>query len=277
MGPVACEVTILVENTFAEESLAVEHGLSVHVAGGAEQYLLDASASPQALAANAEALSVDLSGLDGVIVSHGHPDHTGGLPAVLSGAPGVKVYAHPSAFARRWAERPDQPRREITWRSDPQALARAGGEFCPVERPLELPGGIVVARPAEGPQPALDRFVVETDGALSEDRFADELFVMARGASGWVVLTGCCHRGLPNTLSAARALAGGQAIHAVLGGLHLGRATPELLARAADALRGAGVERIYPCHCTGRAGREYLAGEFPGRVEQVHGGTRLSL
>ena len=75
----------------------------------------------------------------------------------------------------------------------------------------------------------------------------------------------------------ARYLAGGEPIFAVLGGFHLGPASEAELAAAADAIRQVAPKVIYPCHCTGKPGREYLAREFPGAVEQIHGGTRLSL
>ena len=99
---------------------------------------------------------------------------------------------------------------------------------------------------------------------------------MLRGAAGWAVLTGCCHRGLANTLNTARDLARGEPIAAVLGGFHLGPAGPGELAAAAEAIRQANPSAIYPCHCTGKSGREYLARQFPDKVRQIHGGTRLT-
>jgi len=270
------ELTVVVENTAVDDRLAVEHGLAVHIADGDRSFLFDTSATPQALVANAEALSIDLSGVEGVILSHGHHDHTGGVAAVLSARPGVAVYAHPDVFAPRWADRPNEPRRQIGWASGADDLSGAGATFCPVAAPLALTGAVRISGPISGPQPQVDRFRVRTGAGEAADEFADEVFLMLRGLDGWAVLTGCCHRGLPNTLRAAARLAAGDPIVAVCGGFHLGPAGPETLAQAADAIAQANPDAIYPCHCTGRAGREYLAERFGEKVRQIHGGTRLS-
>ena len=271
------ELVVLVENTAAREGLVTEHGLSVYLSGAGRALLFDTAASPQALKANASALSIDLAAVEAVIISHGHSDHTGGLPAVLSARPGLTVYAHPAAFAQRWAARPGKPQREIGWRTSPAELADQGARFVPVEAPCRLGQDLLISGPIPGPQPPLDHFLVRDGRQLVADTFRDELFLMIRGAAGWAVLTGCCHRGLPNTLRLARELAGGEPIRMVLGGFHLCRADAESLAEAAAALAEADPELVYACHCTGRAGREYLARRLPGRVRALSGGMRISL
>lgn len=87
--------------------------------------------------------------------------------------------------------------------------------------------------------------------------------------------TGCCHRGLRNTLRTARFLARGEPIRMVLGGFHLGRAKAEHLAAA--ALEEVNPDVTHPCHCAGGQASEYLAGRFPGKVKPLHGGMRLCL
>lgn len=271
------ELTIVVENTAIDSILASEHGLAVHFVVAGRQFMFDTSATAGALAANAAALAIDLAEVEGVVISHGHPDHTGGIAALLAARPGLKVHASPAAFAERWSARAGQPQRQIGWLISPEALAEQGASFCPVPAARELAAGAVVSGPIPGPQPGIDQFLVKDEGGPVRDEFADELFVMLRGRSGWAVLTGCCHRGLPNTLREARELAGGEPIVTVLGGLHLGPAGPEELAAAAEAIRETNPDVIYPCHCTGSSGRQYLDTRFPGKVRQIHGGTRLEL
>ena len=271
------ELTIVVENTAKDEVLVAEHGLAVHIAAGGRSFLFDTSATPEALATNAKALSIDLSAVEGVAISHGHLDHTGGMPALLAARPQLKVYAHPDVFIERYSHWPNQPRQQIGWQFSPVALCGKGAVFCPVRAAQELTDGVVLSGPIAGPQPAIDRFLVQGPDGLVGDEFVDESALMLRGSRGWSVLTGCCHRGLANTLRTARDLAGGEPIYAVLGGFHLGPAGEAELAAAADAIREVGPTVIYPCHCTGKPGCEYLAREFPGAVEQIHGGTRLSL
>jgi len=268
------ELTLVVENTAQREGLVTEHGLAVHLSAGGRNFMLDTSSTPEALAANAAALGVDLSAIEGVVISHGHGDHVGGLPALLAAREGLKVYAHPRSFDRR---RSSRTRHEIGWPSGPAALAEQGAAWCPVESACPLTEEVWISGPVPGPQPDLGSFVLHAGGRQVPDAFADELFVMVRGRAGWAVLTGCCHRGLPNTLRAARALGGDLPIWAVLGGFHLGGAGPDHLAEAAEALIDADPEAVYPCHCTGRRGIDYLAERLPGKVRQAHGGMRLSL
>ena len=270
------ELTIVVENTAVDKGLAAEHGLAAHIATGQRNFMFDASATPEALAANAAALSIDLSAIEGLVISHGHLDHTGGIAALLKARPGLRIYAHPQVFDQRFSDRSNQPQHQIGWQSGPERLAEQAATFCPVRSAQELAEGVVVSGPIPGPQPGIDRFLVQGQGGLRRDEFADEVFLMLRGAAGWAVLTGCCHRGLANTLSTARDLARGEPIAAVLGGFHLGPAGPEELSAAAEAIRQANPSAIYPCHCTGRPGREYLARQFPDKVRQIHGGTRLT-
>ena len=265
----------MVENTAVDDGLAFEHGLSVHISTGEGEYLLDAASTPEALAANADALGLALSRLAGVVISHGHPDHTGGLPAALAARPGVQVFAHPRAFDRRWTNRPGRPRRQICWESGRADIAAAGAVFRAVRPPARLPGGIIVVSPAAGPQPALDHFLRETPGGPVEDTFADELFVMVPGEAGWVVVTGCCHRGLPHTLAAASEVSEGRPIRAVLGGFHLGQAPQAELHAAVAAIRAAGVGQVHPCHCTGQLGTDWLGEQLGDAVRPVGGGTKL--
>ncbi len=270
-------LTVVVENAAAQPALIAEHGLAVHLSAGGHNIMFDTSATPQALAANAAALSVDLAAVEAVVISHGHPDHTGGLPALLRARQGLQVFACPGVFARRCSDRPGQARRQIGWQSSPQELGRQGAIFHPVHAAQELAEGVILSGPIGGPQPAIDHFLAETEAGLVRDEFADELFLMLRGRGGWTVLTGCCHRGLANTLSVAADLSGGKPIAAVMGGFHLGSAGPAELEAAAAAIRTVNPGAIYPCHCTGRQAAEYLGRQFPGKVQQVHGGTRLSI
>lgn len=270
------ELTIVVENTAPDDSLVGEVGLSVHVAAGGLDLMFDTGATPEALLANAPALSIDLTSVEGVVISHGHCDHTGGIDALLTAGSGLRVHAHPGAFAKRWSDRPGEQMVPIGWQSNSNALERQGAVFYPILAPELLGDGVLISGPIGGPQPEIDRFVVRTEDGLIRDTFADEVFLMLRGSDGWVILTGCCHRGLKNTLRTGRFLARGEPIIAVVGGLHLAPANEEDLAAAVAALTEEGVERVYPCHCTGRRGSEYLAEHFIGQVEPVHAGTKLS-
>ncbi|HEO70228.1 MAG TPA: MBL fold metallo-hydrolase [Candidatus Hydrogenedentes bacterium] len=91
------KLTVLMENAAARPDLVAEHGWSVLVEAPGTRGLLDTGATG-AVVRNAQVLGVDLAGLDWIVLSHGHYDHTGGLPDVLAEAPGARVVAHPHAF-----------------------------------------------------------------------------------------------------------------------------------------------------------------------------------
>jgi 7,8-dihydropterin-6-yl-methyl-4-(beta-D-ribofuranosyl)aminobenzene 5'-phosphate synthase len=103
-------ITLVVENSVHRQGLAAEHGLSFHVQIGPYSILFDTGQTELVLS-NAEALGIKLGTLDTVVLSHGHYDHTGGVPAILDAAPKARAYAHPAAFENKYSKGPDgEPR-----------------------------------------------------------------------------------------------------------------------------------------------------------------------
>ncbi|MFW6133313.1 MAG: MBL fold metallo-hydrolase [Planctomycetota bacterium] len=270
------DATILVDDMSARPDLAAEHGLSVLLEGPGRTVLFDAGATAGTLRANAAALGIDLGAVDAVVISHGHYDHTGGLSAAVEARNGVVIYAHPAVWRRRFVARPHRRRREIGIGDDRAALERRGAVVRDVTSPLELTAWLTLSGPVPGPV-GRTHFLSETDAGLAPDAFEDEQFALVRGRRGLWVVTGCCHRGLGNTLRAASALTAGQRIVGVLGGLHLRGARPAAIEAAAGALRRAGAPRAYPCHCTGERSAERLGEMLSGQVRCVSAGTRLEL
>ena len=271
------EILILVDNVASGEALRAEHGLSLMVSGPARRVLFDAGATPETLLANAKALGVDLSILDEAVISHGHYDHTGGLAEVVRLRPGLKVYVHAGAFNRRWSDKPGKPLRDISCPHSIERLYQSGAVFHSVAHPERLAGWLVVSGPIDGPRCGREAFVVRKGGEMVADGFEDEIFLLAKGERGWVVVTGCCHRGLENTLRAAKSLARNQPVVAVVGGLHLRNASGSELAETVDLLDRQGIEDVYPCHCTGDKATAFLAEKLPGHVHPVSVGSRIVL
>jgi len=268
---------ILVDNE-APEPLRQEHGLSVLVSRGGRDVLFDTAASPEALLGNADAMDVDLTKLDAAIVSHGHYDHTGALAAVADAAKGLRVYAHPSAFLRRWADKPGRPLKDISCPHPIEKLVSLGATVHNVEAPEVLAEGMLLSGPIGGPsQHACERFVIRKGGQILVDRFEDETVMLVRGRDGWVVITGCCHRGLRNTLRLAKFLARGEPLAAIVGGLHLRNADEAALAEAASALADFGRPAVYPCHCTGAEATAFLVDKLGKKVHPVRAGMQFTL
>jgi len=268
---------ILVDNE-APEPFRREHGLSVLVSKDGRDVLFDAAASAKTLLANAGAMGVDLAKVDSAVVSHGHYDHTGALAAVADGAKGLRIFAHPSAFLRRWADKPGRPLKDISCPHAIDKLASLGATVHAVEAPEILAEGMLLSGPIGGPSThACERFVIRKGGQILVDRFEDETVMLVRGREGWVVITGCCHRGLRNTLRLAKFLARGEPLAAIVGGLHLRSANEAALAEAASALADFGRPAVYPCHCTGAEATAFLVDKLGENVHPVRAGMQFTL
>ncbi|HEY9247595.1 MAG TPA: MBL fold metallo-hydrolase, partial [Rariglobus sp.] len=96
------QVTLLIENSVQRRGLLAEHGLSYAINFDGRKVLFDTGQTPEVLLNNAFRLNWPLSEVEAVVLSHGHFDHTGGLPAVLEAAPRARVYLHPAALAPKF-------------------------------------------------------------------------------------------------------------------------------------------------------------------------------
>jgi len=273
----ATELVILVDNRAVTADLVTEHGLAILIRGPGGKVLFDAGLTAHALLRNAEVLGVEVSSIDAAVVSHGHYDHTGGLAAVAERRRGLKLYAHPGVFARRWAEKPGQTLRDVSCPHSLARLIRAGATFCPTEAPQMVEGWLLLSGPIGGPKGAEEDFIIRKGDQMLIDGFEDEMFCMVRGKSGWAVITGCCHRGLKNTLRSAKFLAHDEPIAAIVGGLHL-RSTPQAgMQGIVELLKAFGEPAVHACHCTGDAAAAYLAERLPGKVHPVGAGSRIEV
>ncbi len=245
-------VTILVDNR-ASEGLKAEHGLALWIETDGKKILFDTGQGP-ALGYNASQLGIDLKKTDVVVLSHGHYDHSGGLAEVLAMAPGAMVYAHANVIRERFSVGPEGSRRICM---PPESLAAIAA--LPPERmnwvraPLYLSEKIGLTGPIpcltdfEGPG---GPFFLDEQGTRP-DLIEDDLAMWVRTPGGLVVLVGCAHTGLINTLNHIMTLELGQPLRTVIGGFHLRAASELRLTRTLTALKQASPQLVVPCHCTG--------------------------
>jgi 7,8-dihydropterin-6-yl-methyl-4-(beta-D-ribofuranosyl)aminobenzene 5'-phosphate synthase len=269
-------ITILVENKVYQRGLLAEHGLAYHIAMGKRQVLFD-TGQTDLLVANAQQLGVDLSCVDIIALSHGHYDHTGGLAALRQLAPEARIVMHPAATAAKFAASPDgSSRRAGMSEASLNALATARVEFCE-EQPVELVDGLF----ATGGIPRVTsledvggRFFL--DPASNEpDPILDDQALYFASAQGTVVLLGCAHAGVINTLRHIESVAGASQFASVLGGMHLLNASEERIRFTLEELSRRDIPELVPMHCTGWDATARLWNSFPGRCRQGSVGTRL--
>lgn len=271
------QLTILVENTAQGRGLLGEHGWSVHIKSKVGSLLFDTGQSGL-LRHNASSLGIDLSTVQAVGLSHGHYDHAGGLGTVWEAAPCAKLYLHPAAGRAHHARNPDGSTRSVGMTGPMlDALRQHAAEVHSSQGPVEIQPGFfltgVIPRQTDF-EDVGGAFVLD-EGGEQPDPIADDQALFFETLDGVVVVLGCGHAGVINTLRHVRQLTGSRPLHAVLGGMHLLSASPERLNRTFKELRQLEVQRFGPAHCTGIESTVRLWTEFPGQCFPCHVGTGL--
>ena len=284
-------------------TFAGEWGLSLHLestrAGGKSQYLLDFGYTPEVLIRNFELLELDPGRIDGLILSHGHRDHYGGLAGFISHyrarmRSDLKLFAGGEAnFREKWIKQ--RGGGTVSWgRLDREALeaAEVGTVCCDVphallgafttghiprqsfERVLESTLVESVDRASTGP----DHFTEEErQGRLVPDQHPDEhatcYVVQGRGL---VVISSCGHVGLINTITAAMAVSGVGKLHAVVGGFHLGPAPQDYIDHTVTELDRLSPDVVIPMHCSGSKFISAMHRRMPDRLVTSNIGSRFT-
>lgn len=286
-------LTVLVENTTKGHGLLAEHGLAFWIEVGTQQILFDAGQSG-VLRHNASQLGINLGAADAVVLSHGHYDHTGGLAACplsegsrracvdradKSGVQPLRVFAHPEAFKDKYARKADGTSRYIGMPVYARETLPRATDVTPVGAPTEIGEGISVT----GPIPRHTDFedtggpFFEDEACTQPDDLLDDQAAFIDTPNGVVVILGCAHAGVINTLRYIQTLVPHRPMHAVIGGMHLVTADEMRLSRTVDALREFDVQHLVPLHCTGFAAAARLWNGFSGRVSVCPVGTVLEM
>jgi 7,8-dihydropterin-6-yl-methyl-4-(beta-D-ribofuranosyl)aminobenzene 5'-phosphate synthase len=273
------KITTLSENT-ADLGYLGEWGLSMFIEADGLKVLFDTGAGI-AVTHNAQLMGIDLSKIDRIVLSHGHRDHTGGLRDVLRAAgKKVEVIAHPDIWASKYSRRGKNPEQFSGLPFRRELLENLGARFNLTRKPVRLTGSFLTT----GEIPMLSDYEeIDTglfdkkSGEMLPDELNDDLALVADTDYGLVVILGCAHHGIINTLRHAQKLTGKELIYAAIGGTHLLNASAERLKKTAAELQQMGVQYLGVSHCTGFEASAYLAREFGERFFLNNAGMQLTL
>jgi 7,8-dihydropterin-6-yl-methyl-4-(beta-D-ribofuranosyl)aminobenzene 5'-phosphate synthase len=248
---------IVVLSTMLADAGLGEWGFAALVEADGRQILFDTGAHPRTVLDNAKELGIDLSVIEEVVLSHNHDDHTGGL-LTLRRELSAK---NPRALSRVHVGK------GIFW-SRPEKEGREGNPMIEVRRQFEATGGTFIEHdgPVQilpglwltGPVPRVHaernwsgKGQVQKPEGTSEDNIPEDQSLVADTARGLVLLAGCGHAGIVNTIDYARKVVRPAPLHAAIGGFHLFPATDTQLDWTATKLREFGLENLIGAHCTG--------------------------
>ncbi len=263
-------ITIICENSVSIKGGLGEHGFSAYLETERGNFLFDTGRG-NALIPNLLTFDKDPLSIQKIFLSHGHHDHTGGLPAILELLGEVDILAHPDIFSTRYnISRKDgkETRRYAGLKFTRAYLESLGGRFIlerdfrEVTREMFLTGEVPRRTSYEKGDPKL---FAESEGKLISDPFFDDQSLVTESPRGLVLLLGCAHSGLINTLDYVVAKTGKDKVYAIIGGTHLDFASPSQVEETIGALRNYRVERIGVSHCTGLKTATRLLAEFGGR------------
>ncbi len=262
------KITILIDNK-GQNTLFVEHGFSLLIETADKHILFDTGQS-SLFAKNAEKLGIDLSKVNIIALSHGHYDHTGGLPAISTIAPSAKIFAHLGVTTRRFSFREDRARSIGITSSVLKVLENHPGKVHWISKHENLTSNIGLT----GEVPRLTEYE-DTGGlffldeqATQLDPISDDMSLWILSKEGLIVIAGCSHSGIINTLKYIMEISGERRLHMVLGGFHLVEADDEKTKQTILDLKKLNPNLLVPCHCTGDSAVEKLKCNFGDRVVQ---------
>jgi len=273
------KATVLCENfVFSQVGAIAEHGWSVYIESDQGNFLFD-TGQGKAIINNARYFKKDLSTIQGIMISHHHHDHTGGLLNVLKQTGKVNVYSHPDLFKNSY-EVDEGKERNIGIPFRREVLESSGAQFKFNTGWREIVPNLMLS----GEIPRLTEFekgnkifLLKTGEGYIQDLIFDDQTLIVNSERGLIIILGCSHSGIINIINHIIDKTGQNHIRAIIGGTHLGPASEETKEKTIKALKKFDIEKIGVSHCTGLETSMRLFREFGDRFFFCNVGTEIKI
>lgn len=271
------KITCVTDNSVKKDSgLRSEHGVSFHIAMPGGNVLFDTGQSSQVLEHNLQRIGIDIAELHALAISHSHYDHTGGLSLIFSKNSNIPIYAHTDLFQKRYSLRDGEFHPNAL--SDEHHKLLKGANLRLSASPQEIlpnlwTSGEIVKRPE--PMGSSPYHFIREGHKWVNDPYLDDMSLVLHTIDGMVLICGCCHAGLINTLLHIEAVFK-LPVEAVIGGTHLMSADDQQLKHIIGILSQRYPHlHMFPNHCTGEKAADRLIFTFGERVQRFSAGSVL--
>lgn len=210
------DIVILYDNKALVPEMQAGIGFSCLVG---KKVLFDTGGDGDSLMHNMKEKKIDISSIEGIVISHDHWDHRGGLDAVLKENPNINVYVS-SGFSEEFKEK----------------VKKIKGQLFEVKGLLEIADNIFTTGPIKGKYKGQD---------------IEEQALVIKTEKGVTVITGCAHPGIVKMVELVKKTFSEEKIYSVIGGFHLKNSTTKEILNVHDKLKDLGIKKIGPCHCSG--------------------------
>ncbi|MDW0267115.1 MAG: MBL fold metallo-hydrolase [Nitrososphaeraceae archaeon] len=294
----------MISNQTISKSPIAEHGFSALLeisyvyenATKTNKILFDTGVSKEGIVNNSDVLGINLKDIETIVLSHGHFDHISGLISTLGRLKkSVEIIAHPEAFLRRWLVYPNGNKARMDF-LDEEEINQAGGIIRKVDKISFLPRNVNMQSKKKtnqannrvmitGEIPRVTEFekgfplqYKEQDNEINlvPDPLVsdDQALIMNVKNKGLIILTGCGHAGIVNTIKFAKKVTGIKKIYCVIGGFHLsGQDYEDSIPLTLAELARANPQYIVPCHCTGWKATNKIIDTMPEKFIQSSVGS----
>lgn len=271
-------ITILAENRVNNPRLLAEQGFSAFI-GTENGNLLFDTGQTDAFIKNARELDIDLHSIEKIILSHGHYDHSGGLPYYLKYFKPVEIICHPALTNKKFKVFPET-RLDIGIPWEESEMVKAGAKFNFKSHKHEVLKDIFISGeiPRHSKYEDIDEaYQLQAKESFIHDEIHDDMFLAINTEKGLVILLGCGHAGPINSIKHAMRIMNTDKVYAVIGGMHLLHSKADKIKQIVHNLEILNPEFIVPLHCTGFQAINLMFSRFKDRVVLLNVGDVFKL